>query len=113
MIRPLDLQLAWNVIPKQAQQIVGEQASHVYRTMQDLNEAIQKSRNFSQGVVSINGSESGFFHSLAKNMDTFLKQNPSQTKTAKKTKSKRDFDLYSPKELKIRRGVAEFLDIKA
>ena len=46
MIRPLDIQVAWKAVPVQASRVLQEQASAMYRSVQNLNESY--SRNIEQ-----------------------------------------------------------------
>ena len=53
MIRPLDIQVAWKAVPLQAKHVLQEQASALYRSIQNLNESYSRNMEQAKTITKI------------------------------------------------------------
>ena len=66
MIRPLDLQVAWKSLPVQANRVLQEQASSLYRSMQDMNESYSRNIQQTKTISKISESAGSLLASIQK-----------------------------------------------
>ncbi len=91
MIQPLDLQLAWKAVPIQGDIVLQQQASSLYRTMQDLKDSHQRNLTHSQKVTQLAEGQTKLFLPLS-NADLLPNTYPKQLKDRYKAKHKQQYE---------------------
>ena len=101
MIRPLDIQVAWKAVPLQANRVLQEQASILYRSVQDLNESYSRNLRQAEAITKITEAAAKLLSPIQKSdINANYRMEELKQRSKERRNKEKLYTLYAPRQNK-------------
>ncbi len=107
MMSPMEIQVAWNAVPSQANQVLQQQASILYRSTQDLSDVKKESNFQSKAVNKVAESTSTLMRFLQKTDQSVHSASNRSREFMEKERKNKQMDIYAPHRYHKSTGVSK------